>query len=73
MDALIKMVASKAGISEAQAKLAVNTVMGFLKEKLPAPIATQVEAALKQEATVKQAEDLVDKGMGAIGGLLNKK
>lgn len=47
MDELIKLVTSKAGISEAQAKQAVETVLGFLKDKLPAPLAGQVDALLK--------------------------
>ena len=36
MQALIKMVSEKTGISEAQATTAVNTVIGFLKDKMPA-------------------------------------
>ena len=43
MDELIKLVTQKAGISEAQAQQAVETVMGFLKDKLPAPVATLVQ------------------------------
>jgi nucleoid DNA-binding protein len=35
MDDLIKLVAEKTGISPEQAKTAVETVMGFVKEKLP--------------------------------------
>lgn len=73
MDELIKMVASKAGIQEAQAKTAVETVMGFLKEKLPAPIAGQLDAALSNEALIGQASQIIDKGMASLGGLLGKK
>ena len=73
MDALVKMVAEKAGIQEAQAKKAVEAVLGFLKDKLPAPIAGQVENALSSDATVDQAGKLLDQGMGALGGLLGKK
>ena len=43
MDELIKKVTEKTGISEEQAKTAVSTVLGFLKDKLPAPIAGQIE------------------------------
>jgi len=43
MEELIKKVTAKAGISEEQAKSAVATVIGFLKEKLPAPIAGQID------------------------------
>jgi uncharacterized protein (DUF2267 family) len=46
MDELVKQVAAKTGISEDQARTAVTTVLGFLKDKLPAPIAGQIEGAL---------------------------
>lgn len=46
MDELIKQVSAKAGISEDQARTAVNTVLGFLKTKLPAPIAGQIDNAI---------------------------
>ncbi|HOT92866.1 MAG TPA: DUF2267 domain-containing protein [Anaerolineae bacterium] len=73
MDELIKLVSSKAGIQEAQARTAVETVLGFIKEKLPAPIAAQVEAALANEAVIGQAGQLIDKGLSSLGGLLGKK
>jgi uncharacterized protein (DUF2267 family) len=47
MEELIKMVVKKVGISEAQAKQAVETVLGFLKDKLPEPIAGQLDAVLE--------------------------
>jgi hypothetical protein len=46
MDELIKRITEKTGISEDQARSAVNMVAGFLKEKLPAPLAGQVENVL---------------------------
>ena len=47
MEQLIKMVTEKTGISETQAKQSVETVMGFLKDKLPAGLGTQVESLMK--------------------------
>lgn len=47
MNELVKLVASKVGISEDQAKKAVDTVIGFLKQRLPAPVAAQIDALLK--------------------------
>lgn len=73
MDELVKLVSSKAGIDEAQAKKAVDAVMGFLKDKLPAPIAGQLESVLSSDAAAGQVENLLDQGMGALGGLLGKK
>ena len=46
MEELIKRITEKTGISEDQARTAVTTVSGFLKEKLPAPIAGQVDNVL---------------------------
>jgi len=57
MEELIKQVTAKAGISEDQARSAVSTVLGFLKDKLPAPIAGQIESAMSGEG-------------GGIGGTL---
>jgi hypothetical protein len=67
MDELIKLVTQKAGISEKQATQAIETVMGFLKDKLPAPIAGQVEGIWK-------GGDIPDvEGLGKkLGGFLRK-
>jgi uncharacterized protein (DUF2267 family) len=63
MDELIKLVSSRVGISETQAEEAVEMVLGFLKEKLPAPVAGQLDAALEG--------DLGDVA-GMLGGLFGK-
>lgn len=68
MDELIKLVSQKAGISQAQAKQAVELVVKFLKDKLPAPIAGQLDAALEGGGL----PDLGDLSQG-LGGLLGKK
>ncbi len=47
MDNLVKMVSEKTGISEAQSKLAVETVVSFLKDKMPAGVGGQVESFIK--------------------------
>ena len=46
MDELVKRISEKTGISEDQARSAVTVVSNFLKEKLPAPIAGQVDNVL---------------------------
>ena len=55
MDELVNL-ASKAGISQERAQQAVNVVVGFLTDKLPAPIAGQIEAVIQG-------------GTGGLGGL----
>ncbi len=62
MDELISMVVKKTGISQDQAKMAVQTVVQFIKEKLPAPIAGQIDGILSG-GSLKDAA-------GKLGGLL---
>jgi nucleoid DNA-binding protein len=64
MDELIKLVAKKAGISEAQARKAVQTVLDFIQQNLPAPVAAQVEAAMKGDLSGLE---------GLAGNLFGKK
>lgn len=74
MDELIKLVASKTGLSDAHAKLAVETVLSFLKTKLPAPIAGQLDAVLQGGGVAGALGGLDTGGIGnALGGLLGKK
>lgn len=42
MDELVKQITARTGSSEAQAQTAVDTVLGFLKTRLPAPLAGQL-------------------------------
>ena len=44
MDELIRQVTERTGISEQQARTAVETVLGFLKTRLPAPIAGHLDS-----------------------------
>ncbi|MDY6878167.1 MAG: hypothetical protein SWK90_18445 [Chloroflexota bacterium] len=69
MDELVKLVSQKTGLSEEMAKTAVKTVIGFLKEKLPAPIAGQIDSVLGGAGPAKGVGDLA-KG---LGGILGKK
>jgi hypothetical protein len=46
MEELINQVSEKAGISQDQAKAAVETVAGFLKERIPAPYNNYVDSFL---------------------------
>ncbi len=72
MEELVQLVVSKTGISESQARSAVDTVVGFLKTKLPAPLAGHVESAL---GAAGQGLGNVDLGglASGLGGLFGKK
>jgi hypothetical protein len=67
MDELVKLVSKKTGLSESQSKQAVETVIGYLKGKLPAPVASQIDGILG--GGTSQVSN-VAKG---LGGLLGKK
>jgi hypothetical protein len=65
MDDLVKLVSKKTGISEDQAKQAVNVVLDYLKKKLPAPVASQIDGVLSSGAVGGIAK--------TVGGVFGKK
>ncbi|WP_420643472.1 DUF2267 domain-containing protein [Candidatus Leptofilum sp.] len=66
MDELVKAVAERTGLPEAQAQKAAEAVLDFLKEKLPAPLAGQVDSLLENPGMVDQASNV-------LGNLFGKK
>jgi nucleoid DNA-binding protein len=46
MKELINVIVQKTGISEENAQKAVQVMLGFLKTKLPAPVAAQLDSFL---------------------------
>ncbi len=46
MDELVNQVAQRTGLAPDKARAAVDTVLGFLKARLPGPIASQLDSAL---------------------------
>jgi hypothetical protein len=67
MDELVKLLGQKFGLKEDTAKQVVTTVADFLKTKLPAPLAGQIDGLLAGGKA-----DLGDLAKG-LGGLLGKK
>jgi hypothetical protein len=64
MDELVKMVSQKTGLTEDQSRQAAQAVIGYLKTKLPAPIAGQIDGILASTGAVK---DVVGQAQGAAG------
>ena len=64
MDKLVELVSEKTGLSKEKAEQAVETVLDFLKDKLPKPIASQIDKVV--EGGESSAADL-------LGGFLGKK
>jgi predicted Ser/Thr protein kinase len=69
MNELVSLIVKKTGIPDATARTIVNLVVDYLKKKLPAPVAGQIDALLSNSAGVQQAESL----MGNLASKLGKK
>lgn len=63
MNELVQQVCQRTGLSEDKAQQAVQTVIGYLKEKLPGPIAGQIDSALQGGGGIS----------GTLGSVLGKK
>jgi hypothetical protein len=68
MNELVTLVAQKTGLSQENAQKAVQTVVDFIKAKLPAPIASQVDAVLSGDfsGSGAQAGEMLK---GKLGGM----
>jgi hypothetical protein len=69
MNELVNLIVKKTGIPTATAQTIVKIVLDFLKKKLPAPVAGQIDGLLKGGTTVKTAENV----LGNVSSLLGKK
>lgn len=65
MDELIKLVSQKTGLSEDRARTAVETVINYLKAKLPGPVAAQIDTILASSGSGQGIEGLA-RGLGGI-------
>lgn len=65
MDQIVKLVQEKTGIAEDQARMAVQTVVDFLKTKLPEPLAGQIDSLLGGGS----GGGLMDQAQGMLGGM----
>lgn len=78
MQDLVKLLMEKTGISEETAKLAVQVVAGFTKEKLPEPVGGMVQTFLQtgqMPDLSSLAGNLGGAGnlLGGLGSMLGKK
>jgi len=70
MNEIIQRLIERTGLPEDKASAAVETVVGFLKEKLPAPVASQIDSLMSG------GSGMTDKlgGLGAsLGGMFGRK
>ena len=68
MDELVNQVVQKTGISQDQATQAVQTVVGYLKDKLPGPVASQLDSVLGGQGQSSYGGIMGQAGQ-AIGGM----
>ncbi|MFN3371946.1 MAG: DUF2267 domain-containing protein [Chloroflexus sp.] len=68
---LVELIREKTGVSAEQAQQAVDVVVGFLKDKLPEPIATQIDQVLKSD--IGALSEQIDAAKTLLGGLLGGK
>ena len=72
MDDLIKQIQEKTGLPVDKAQDVIETVVGFIADKLPGPIGDQVKGFLGGDEGDAGGDDeggLMDKAKDALGGL----
>lgn len=72
MDELIKMLTAKTGLPEDKARIAVDIVVGFLKERLPGPVGEQLNTCLSLSAGQGVTERFMEMAHSA-GSVFGKK
>ena len=85
MDELISAVSTRTGLSQDQARSAVDAVLGLLKTRLPAPLANHLDSLTGGSAGAAAADSgggetsgtegggLASEAAGMLGNLLGKK
>ena len=68
MNELISELTSKVGLSPQQARQAAETVLGFVKSRLPGPIASQVDSVIGGKAGGGGAVGDIEKDIGGMFG-----
>ena len=72
MNEMIQRVIERTGLPEDKAAAAVQTVVGFLKEKLPAPLASQIDSVVGGGNGAGVADKLGGVG-SSLGGMFGGK
>ena len=67
MEELVNLVSQKTGLSEEMSRQAVDVVLDYLKQKLPAPIAGQLDNVVAGSGGLDLG-DMASKGLGGLFG-----
>ena len=70
MDQLIDVVMQRTGLPRNQAQQAAQVVVGFLKDRLPGPIASQVDSVLSGGSV---GGGLTNQAQQGLGGMLGQQ
>ena len=74
MEELIRQVTERTGITDAQARTAIDTVMGYMRDKLPASMSGTFDGVLGGGANVAGGvADTAQNVLGGLGGMFGKK
>lgn len=72
MDKIVALIVEKTGISEEKATMAAETVLGYVKEKLPAGLGSQIDSFIGGEDSAEEGGEpgggIADKLGGMFGG-----
>ncbi|HCY64175.1 MAG TPA: hypothetical protein DHV59_15405 [Oxalobacteraceae bacterium] len=72
MNEVIQRLIEKTGLPEDKAAMAVQTVIGFLKEKLPGPLGSQIDSIVGGQSGGSAMDKLG--GLGSnLGGMFGNK
>lgn len=71
MNEIINKVIQATGLPEDKAAIAVEVVVGCLKDKLPAPVSAQIQGLLAGGASAQAGDSLGDVSKG-LGGMFGK-
>lgn len=68
MDEIVRQISERTGLPADQARAAAEVVLNYLKARLPAPVAAQIDAVLSGITS-----DTISQAQQALGGLFGQK
>ncbi len=68
MDEIVRQISERTGIPADQARAAAEVAVNYLKAKLPAPVAAQIDTILSGITS-----DTINQAQQALGGLFGQK
>jgi hypothetical protein len=77
MNELTNLITQRTGLSDDMAQQVVQIVSGYLKDKLPEPLGSQVSNVLGSQPAAsgssQSSEDIASQGKGFLGNIFGKR